>query len=424
MLARFPALLLPLVSWGMDWPQYHGPFGDKSSSHAIPAHSHPWLNEKPIWKIETPLGFSSFSTDGRLAFTLVAEEDEDGLLREACLAIELATGERVWKHWLGLANYGHGGGNAGTNNNSGGDGPRSTPSIRKGKVWIYDSNMNLHCLAATTGERLWKIDVISDYEGRNITWKNASSPLLFEDLVLVGGGGPEQTFLAFDQESGQSIWKSGDEKATHSTPALAVLHGRVQAIFLCQSGLVSLDPRDGKELWRQSFPFKVSSAATPVTFENFVFCSAGYGVGSGVYEIEVENGVFVSKEVWRKRNELMAHWSTPLCHNGYLYGMFGFKEYGAAPLQCIELKTGEIIWSKEGYGPGNLILAGKTLLALTDDGQLVTVAPTPDAYLEFNRRRALSGKCWSTPIVANGFALARSTKEAVCFKLPRLHALP
>ena len=31
------------------------------------------------------------------------------------------------------------------------------------------------------------------------------------------------------------------------------------------------------------------------------------------------------------------HWSTPIHHEGHLYGMFSFKKYGEGPLQCIEL---------------------------------------------------------------------------------------
>jgi outer membrane protein assembly factor BamB len=248
-------------------------------------------------------------------------------------------------------------------------------------------------------------------------WKNASSPLLTNGLVVVCGGGPGESFLAFDQSTGKVRWKSGDETPTHATPALASIDGTDQIIFLCRSGLIGINPKDGTELWKQEFPFKVSTAASPVVAGNYIFCSAGYGVGAGLFKVSKKNTSWETEPVWRKRNELMNHWSTPLHFDGKLYGIFGFKEYGKAPLQCIDLMTGKILWSKEGFGPGNLIRCGKKLLVLSDDGHLVTVHASPKQYSEISRDKLLTGKCWSTPILSSPYLLARSTKEAVAIRI-------
>ena len=42
------------------------------------------------------------------------------------------------------------------------------------------------------------------------------------------------------------------------------------------------------------------------------------------------------------------------------------------------------------------------------------VEATPAKYNELARKKVISGKCWSTPVLSNGMVLARSTKEAVC----------
>ena len=120
-----------------------------------------------------------------------------------------------------------------------------------------------------------------------------------------------------------------------------------------------------------------------------------------------------------KRNELMNHWSTPLHYQGNLYGIFGFKEYGKAPLQCIDLKTGEIRWSEKGFGPGNLIRSGEILWVLSDDGQIVTVSANPNRYSELSRSKILNGKCWTTPTISKNILLARSTQEAAALFLYR-----
>ena len=409
--------LLPSLSLFGNWPQYHGPLLNKATEAAILNQKNLKFGENKLWKIPTPLGFSSFSIDENYAYTLIAEEDADGLLREWCIAIELSSGKRIWSRPLGIASYGHGGGNAGTSDNSGGDGPRSTPACKDGRVFVYDSDMNLYALSAQSGKVLWQVDIIRDHEGKNIMWKNASSPLLVQGLVVVGGGGPGQSFLALEQATGKVKWKTGNETLTHATPAYASIHGVDQIIFLCRSGLVSLSPKEGSELWKQDFSFKVSTAASPVVAGNYIFCSAGYGVGSGLFQITKKNRVWKSEPIWRKRNELMNHWSTPLHLDGKLYGIFGFKEYGKAPLQCIDLLSGKILWSKSGFGPGNLIRSGNQLLVLSDDGQLVTALASPQKYIETSRYKILEGKCWSTPILTNHYLVVRSTKEAVAIGL-------
>ena len=141
-----------------------------------------------------------------------------------------------------------------------------------------------------------------------------------------------------------------------------------QVIFFCQSGLVSLLPKSGKELWRQEFPYKVSTAASPVVAGDLVYCSAGYG--EGLYRISKQGSKFSSSQVWRKPNDVTNHWSTPVYHDGHLYGMFSFKKYGNGPLS-VELKTGRVKWSEDGYGPGNVILVGRHLLALSDKENLI-----------------------------------------------------
>ncbi len=413
-------LSLFLVPFSMllgNWPQYHGPMFNKSANLLISTNSSSLLEASPSWTAPTPLGFSSFSTDEKSAFTLIAEEDEDGLLRELCVSLDLFTGERLWQTWLGMANYGHSGGNAGTPNNSGGDGPRSTPSVSEGLVFVYDSSMTLHCLSARSGETIWRIDIIREHNGKNITWKNASSPLLVHDLVIVIGGGPGESIIGIERNTGKVRWKNGSEIATHATPAYATIHGQDQAIFLCRSGLVSINPLNGRELWKQDFPYKVSSASSPVVAGEYIFCSAGYGVGAGLFKISKKSQTFSSKQIWRKRNEMMVHWSTPLYYKGHLYGIFGFKEYGKAPLQCVDLLTGKIRWSQKGFGPGNLIRSGNSLLVLSDEGELIISEANSEKYIEHKRRKILSGKCWSTPILIDHLILARSTKESIALPI-------
>lgn len=400
----------------VDWTQYRGPSFNGATTETINPSK---LKCNATWKLDTPNGFSSFAVADGIAATLISRQDEDGLVREACLALNAKTGKTLWSADLSRADYGHSGGNAGAKTNSGGDGPRSTPTLSEGKLYVYDADLNLSVFDAKTGKPLWKKRIEKDFGGRQIKWKNATSPIIEQDLVIVAGGGAGQTFLAFKKASGDLAWKSGDDMLTHATPTVADIHGVRQVIFFMQSGLVGVDVSSGKILWQQKHPFKVSTAASPIVDGEYIYCSAGYGVGGGLYKVSKSGNKFSSKNVWF-RKDVVNHWSTPVLHKGHLYGMFGFKKYGNGPLQCIELATGNTKWSKDGFGPGNVTLTGDgQILALGDDGSLVVAEAMPSAYKEVARSKVISGKCWSTPTLAQGHIFARSTKEAICLNVSR-----
>jgi outer membrane protein assembly factor BamB len=399
------------LNFASDWSQYRGPNHDGKSGEDL--SKWPEGGPRALWKVPTPNGFSSFVVGGGRAFTLVGR-NVDGANREVCLALDADSGKELWAVPIAMAKY-DGGGDSGTPENSGGDGPRSTPSLDHDRVYTTSADLQLYCLNAADGKTLWRKDILKEFNGQLIGWKNAASPLIDGDLVFMAGGGAKQALLAFNKNDGSVVWKTQDDKMTHATPIVATIAGVRQIIFLTQTGLVSLNPTDGAILWRQKFDYRTSTAASPVVDGDIVYASAGYGVGAGAYQVTKEGDKFSSKELWRTPGKLPNHWSTPVAKDGYLYGIFGFKEYGNAPVKCVELKTGKEMWSQKGFGPGNVILVGNQLLALTDDGELVAIDPKPDAYKEVGRFQAITGKCWSTPAYANGRIYVRSTKEGACF---------
>jgi outer membrane protein assembly factor BamB len=360
-------------------------------------------------------GFSSFAIADGKAFTLVKRK-VDGEDRELCVALDEASGKELWAAPLGKANY-DGGGDSGADGNEGGDGPRSTPSHAGDRVVALDAHLGLHCFDDETGKLAWSHDLVAEHGGRLITWQSAASPLVDDGRVFVAGGGAGQSLIAFDAATGKVLWKAFDEKMTHATPIAATILGVRQVIFLVQSGLVAVEPATGKLLWSAKYPYSTSTAASPVVWEDIEYVSAGYGVGAGAFRISKNGEELKAEALWRKQNRLMNHWSTPVCKDGFLYGMFSFKDYGEGPMKCVDIRTGEERWSKDGYGAGNCILVGSDLIALGDDGQVVIVEAKPDAYHELARADLLDGKCWSSPCFSGGALYVRSTTEGGRFGL-------
>ncbi|HUS37634.1 MAG TPA: PQQ-binding-like beta-propeller repeat protein [Verrucomicrobiae bacterium] len=397
-----------------DWGQYRGPSHDGISSEVVAKW--PEAGPKLLWKAPMKAGFGSITVANGIAATLVLRAKE-GVEREHVVAFDAITGKELWASALAVAKY-DGGGDSGTPENQGGDGPRSTPTIDDGKVYVLDGKLNLLCFDAKTGAPKWSRDLVTEHKANVIRWQNAASPVIEGNLIFVAGGGEAQSLLGIDKNSGKTVWKSESDGITHATPTVVTIHGQQQVIFFTQKGLVSCEPKTGKVLWRHPYNFSVSTAASPIVAGDIVYCSAGYGVGAGAAKITKTGDTWKAEEIWRERgNKLANHWSTPILKGGYLYGMFQFKEYGSGALKCVDVKSGKEVWSQPNFGPGNVTLAGDKLVALSDAGDVVLINPTPEKYSELGRFRAVEGKCWSTPTIANGRIYVRSVKEGACYEV-------
>ncbi len=397
-----------------DWASFRGPNHD-GTVPGVSDLSGVKLGQA-VWKTPTHLGFSSFAVAGGQAFTIVMRDD-DGNNTETLVALDAASGKELWAKPLGVVSKYDGGGDAGTKENKGGDGPRSTPVVSDGKVYTIDANLGVYCHDAATGKEVWSHDVMKKNNGVNIRWQNAASPLIDGDLLFMAGGGEGEALLGIDKNTGKVKWKGEDDKMTHATPIVAEIHGTRQVIFFTQKGLVSVEPKTGKVLWRAEHPYNVSTAASPVVWQDIVYCSSGYGVGASCFKIEKSGSKLEAKPLWRRENECFNHWSTPVVKDGYLYGMFSFKEYGTGPVACVDIRTGKDMWKKEGFGPGQVILAGNTVVAISDKGEIVMIAASPESYQELSRADVLDGKVWSYPVIANGHLFARSTTEGGSWSL-------
>ncbi len=413
-LGAFAALcVLPKNSNAADaigWPQFRGP--SNGIAPALPVADAGKLKITKLWVTPTDSGFSSFVVAGAQAFTMVSRGG-----KETLVSLDIKSGKEQWAQPLADAKY-DGGGDSGSRDNKGGDGPRSTPAVNDGKVYVIDSQVTVYCLDAKDGKKIWVHDVKKENGGENIHWQNAASPVIDGELVLLAGGGKGQALLGLDRKTGAVKWKGENDEMTHATPVITEILGTHQCIFFTQTGLVSVDPQSGKVFWRAPFKYSTSTAASPVVSDDIVYCSAGYNVGAGAFKIAKSGDGFTATELWRKEgNDLANHWSTPVVKDGYLYGMFSFKKYGQGPLACVDIKTGDVKWEQAGYGPGQVILSGDTLVALNDNGEVVFVKADPAKYTEMKREKLITGKIWSYPVLAYNHLFVRSTKEGGCWEL-------
>jgi outer membrane protein assembly factor BamB len=388
-----------------DWTSFRGP-----NFNGITDEKVAWPSGGPrqLWKVPCGEGFGTMAVANGKVFVTA-----EGGGQEALLALDAKDGSAKWHYVIGRTIY----------ERQGGNGPRTTPAVDGKLVFAYGTFLNLVCCDAESGKFLWGHEVAKEFGGdpelsaNDIkSWGNAASPVFDDKCVFVYGGGNGQSFIAFDKQSGNVVWKTGNEHLTHSSPTIATIHGVRQIIFLTKSGLVSLATADGKELWRFPFKFNISTASSPVVSGkdgDVVYCTAGYKVGAAAARIIKDGERFTATQIWRNDDaQLLAqHWSSSVYKDGYLYGIFGWARPGDAPLKCVELESGKVMWEKPGFGFGGTILAGDTLVVQGSTGQVAFVKPTPQGYQAVGGGNVFqNAKCWNAAVVSNGRLYARTTK--------------
>ena len=94
---------------------------------------------------------------------------------------------------------------------------------------------------------------------------------------------------------------------------------------------------------------------------------------------------------------------------GHLYGVDGDTTEKAS-LKCIDFATGAEKWKHANFGSGGIIIADGKIIALSGTGELLNEPATPDAFKPSARAQVLGGKCWTAPVLANGFIYARNSR--------------
>ncbi|GIS62058.1 MAG: hypothetical protein CM1200mP2_42830 [Planctomycetaceae bacterium] len=70
--------------------------------------------------------------------------------------------------------------------------------------------------------------------GVNLSWAMSGSPLVADGRVIVIPGGAKGGVAAFDAETGELSWASGNHPASYASPRIVELNG--QPRLLCFDG--------------------------------------------------------------------------------------------------------------------------------------------------------------------------------------------
>jgi outer membrane protein assembly factor BamB len=393
---RHVILLFALIGLNVsadDWPQWRGPQRNGVSKESGLLNEWPKDGPKLVWQVkEIGSGYSTPSVVGKRLYLL----SNEGTEKEYVQALEVTDGKRAWMTPIGKV---------GRNEGPQYPGARSTPTVDGDSIYALGSDGDLVCLETASGTIRWNKNLRSAFGGKPGKWAYAESPLVDGDVLVCTPGGSDATLVALNKKSGEVIWQGvvpGADDAGYASVITTEAGGIKQYVQFLGKGLVGLEAKTGKFLWRYDKTAQGSPAniPTPLVEGEYIYSGAGRS-GGGLIKLKAKDGAFEVEEVTFSPK-------LPTAIGGAV--KVGEHFYGTAgqALLCAEFKTGKLKWEERSVAPGSLCYADQRLYIHGENGDVALVEATPDAYREKGRftppgqpERGRT-KAWPYPVVANG----------------------
>jgi outer membrane protein assembly factor BamB len=390
-----------------DWPQWRGPQRNGISQETGLLKEWPKEGPKLLWQLkEIGSGYSTPAVVGARLFVLSNQGSENEFVQ----ALDVKDGKQLWSTRLGSV------GNPDQQPSY--PAARSTPTVDGALLYALGSNGDLACLETGTGKVRWKKNLRTEFGGRPGTWAYAESPLIDGDVLVCTPGGSEATLVALKKQTGDVIWKSplpGGDEAAYASAIVVEAGGVKQYVQFLKKGVVGVDAKTGKFLWRYERTAQGSAAniPTPVAHDGYVYSATNQG-GGGLVRLKVNEGAVEAEPVYYERR-LPTSIGGSVQAGGYLYGT------GSQALFCVEFTTGTVKWQDRSVGPGAVCYADGRLYLHGENGEVALVEATPEGYHEKGRfippeppDRGPS-KAWAYPVVANGRLYIRDMGTLWCY---------
>ena len=399
------------VAPAKDWSQWRGPNRDGQSVEKGLLQEWPKDGPKLIWQVkDLDSGYSTPSVVGDRIYLI----SNQGLENEFALALSTKDGKRIWSAKLGAV------GNPKQEPSY--PAARTTPTVDGKLLYALGSDGDLVCLETANGKERWRKSLRKDFGGKPGVWAYSESPLVDGDILVCTPGGSEATMVALNKNTGDVIWKCAipeGVEASYACPIVFESDGVKQYVQFLQAGLIGVDAKTGKLLWRYERSAQGSPAViiTPVADKGYIY-SGAFRAGGALVKPAKKDGAFVAEELYFN-NKLPVGLGGVVKVGDYLYGSSG------QGIMCVEFKTGEIKWEERGIGPSSWLVADGRLYLHAEKGDMALLEPTPEAYREKGRfspqnqptRLNQMEKAWAYPVIADGRLYLRDQNSLWCYDI-------
>lgn len=418
-----------------DWPQWLGPQRDSVWRETGIVEKFPDSGLPVKWRVPIAGGYSGPAVaEGRVFVTDFLKSSGEAFNnpgqraklngQERVWCLDAATGKVLWKYEYDCSyaiSYPAG--------------PRATPTVSEGNVFVLGAEGNLTCLKAADGKLVWKRELKKDYDCESPIWGFAAHPLVDGHKLICVVGGEGSTAVAFETNSGKELWRAiSARQPGYCPPTIITAGGARQLLIWDADNLNSLDPETGKKFWSFNLaPQYDMSITAPRRSGDLLYLSGIGNTGACLKLTQDKPGVEL---LWKQtpRNGVPCANSTPFLENGMIYGV----DCQQGPLRGVKLESGERLWEtyvptsgkpgeRASHGTAFLVKHADRFFLFSETGDLVLAKLSPDGYDELSRFHVVepTQECfgrsviWSHPAFANKCCYVRNDKEIVCVSLAR-----
>jgi len=371
------------VSFADDWPQFQGPTR-AGISGATGLNLSKWEVDSPpvVWGKSLSEGFGGAAIKGGDVFLV----DRDSDVSDKLLCLSLEDGSEKWSYsfeFPGKLPF---------------PGSRGVPLVEDDAVYFVGGFGQVFRINRETHKADWIVSIQDQYGAAPPKWGWAQSVVKVGDVIIVPAMAAETGLIGLDSRSGKELWKTEGFGDSHSNPAVLTLHGVEQAVFVATKRegelklgtTISVAPETGKVLWKTDAYFNSIPIPFPTKVtEELVFLTGGYGDGSCMVRVTKSGEEWKVEKVFALPQGTQVHPPFVIGDHIYLLANENANHNGEARktggLMCLDF-DGKTIWQtgdKPFMGRGNMILVdGHLLIQDGEVGYLRSVKPSPEGYKE------------------------------------------
>jgi prolyl oligopeptidase len=332
------------------------------------------------------------------------------------LALDKATGTVLWEREVHRAS-------PGAKRHLKSSQANSTPATDGERVVVLFGAAGVLAAYDLDGALAWKKDVgvldAGDSVFGNTEWGHASSPLIYNNLVIVQADCKKDSFLAaYRIATGEEVWKvARDEFSTWGSPN--ILPGASGDELVTNGTTVrGYEPATGRLLWTLK-PNSQNVIATPVIGRGLAYVTAGYPPVRPIYairpghrgDLSLPEGQTTSAAIAWSRQRGGTYIPTPLLYGEYLYTV---NTNGI--IACYRADTGDPVYETRVGGTGGAFSASP----IGADGRLYVAAETGEVYVlragekqELLAKNEMGEVVMATPALSDGLLVVRTLGHLV-----------
>jgi outer membrane protein assembly factor BamB len=269
-----------------------------------------------------------------------------------------------------------------------------------GKSGVFKLNLN--------GKIIWQTIVGTGTHG----WGSGTSPVLYENLVIVNASVESKSLFAIDKNTGKEVWRADGMDSSWNTPHLVKnARGETEVAVTVKKWILGFDPKTGEELWRcEGIPDYICPS---IVSEGDVLYALG---GRSSKTVAVRSGgrgdVTDTHKLWQA--DVGANVCSPVIYDGHLYWVSDRNRTA----YCLSLSDGSIKY-EEQIGPqpyaSTLLADGRLYVVSRNGGTMVLAAKPQFEQLALN---VLDDESTfnASAIPYDGALILRSDKNLYCIK--------